>query len=125
MAMRRRLERRLAWMREANFGGLTTPQLATISKYVETLMAQDGRVRCPAWGKVVKERRLGRTNRLGWRWVVYVAETDAPQDWQEVSVCTTRRAAWDAKGRHIGLRVLEVAERWLAEQERYADGEGS
>lgn len=80
---------------------LTTPQIGTILGWVrERLLMRGGRCDIPGNAFITKERRLGATNRWGWRFVVHVGALGAEQD---VASCSRRVDALAAKRRHYAL----------------------
>lgn len=116
--MRRRLYQELDWLRECNVEVLSDQQLSDLVHWVRAELAEHGRARCPVAGKVVKERRMGQTNRMGWRWVVYTAPVKlntkkSELEWSERGVYLRRYAAYKGKARTLALEAAELAKERL------------
>ena len=85
---------------------LSEGQLDSIHQYVEGQLAVRRTCHVPGNRFTKKERRLGRTNREGWRWVAYAGpDGSAP----EVAVCTTRHVAQRLARQHHAVYFADFA----------------
>ena len=87
----------LSWARpQVSFAMLDHAQVLRVRRWVRTQI-RNGPVHVPGTSYVRKERRLGRTNRLGWRWVVYV---EALGSAREASTHMRRKDANEQRRHH-------------------------
>ena len=92
---RLKAETELHWaIPQVSFALLADAQVSRIRRWVRAGIKAQNRSRVPGTSYILKERRLGRTNRLGWRWVVYVGPYGAGQ---EKSVHLRRQDAIDRR----------------------------
>lgn len=81
----------LSWCHEVDLCVLTTPELLSVYRWYKRRMKVDRFCSAPVTGRVQKERRRGATNKMAWRFVVYVGPRI--DEMKEVAVRPTRIAA--------------------------------
>jgi len=98
---REEMEKDLAWA-DLDWSALTDEQLKNVHRWCEA-RHELGSCTKPVWSEVKKERRYGRTNRQGWRWVLYTYVGSADTE-REQGVYFRRRDAKQAARRYEALR---------------------